>query len=111
VPVAQCVDEVLALVKSPAFQETPRSRQYLSDLSLQARARAALRADERTAAIDVDIVVEQGEVTLRGIVVDDREKRLCEEVLSGLAGVGSFRDELHTMTAGLYRFPTQRREV
>jgi len=111
VPVAQCVDEVLALVKSPAFQETPRSRQYLSDLALQARARAALRADERTAAIDVDIVVEQGEVTLRGIVVDDREKRLCEEVLSGLAGVGSFRDELHTMTAGLYRFPTQRREV
>jgi cytidylate kinase len=111
VPVAPCVEEVLALVKSPAFQETPASRGHLSDLALQARARAALRADERTAGIDVDIVVDKGQVTLRGIVVDEREKRLCEEVLRGLPGLGAFRDELHTMTAGLSRFPTQRREV
>jgi len=111
VPVAQCVDQVLALVRSPAFQETAQSRQHLADLALQARARAALRADERTAGIDVDIVVAKGEVTLRGIVVDEREKRLCEEVVRAVPGVGSFRDELHTMTAGLSRFPTQRKEV
>ena len=111
VPVAQCVDQVLALVRSPAFQETAQSRQHLAHLALQARARAALRADERTAGIDVDIVVAKGEVTLRGIVVDDREKRLCEEVVRAVPGVGSFRDELHTMTAGLSRFPTQRKEI
>jgi osmotically-inducible protein OsmY len=56
-------------------------------------------------------VVKKGEVTLRGIVVDDREKRLCEEVLQRLPGVGSFRDELRTMTAGLSRFPTHRKEI
>jgi len=111
VPIAQCVEQVVALAKSAAFQETPASRQYLADLALQARARAALRSDERTAAIDVDIEVRNGEVTLRGIVVDDREKRLCEEVLRSLPGAKGFRDELRTMTAGLYRFPTHRKEV
>jgi cytidylate kinase len=108
VPVAHCVDQVLALVGSEAFQETPQSRRHLADLALQARARAALRADERTAGIDVDIVVRNGAVTLGGIVVDEREKRLCEEVLRGLPGLAGFRDELRTMTAGLSRFPTQR---
>jgi len=111
VPIAQCVEQVVALAKSAAFQETPASRQYLADLALQARARAALRSDERTAAIDVDIEVRNGEVTLRGIVVDDREKRLCGEVLRSLPGAKGFRDELRTMTAGLYRFPTHRKEV
>ena len=111
VPIAQCVEQVVALAKSAAFQETPASRQYLADLALQARARAALRSDERTAAIDVDIEVRNGEVTLRGIVVDDREKRLCGEVLRSLPGAKGFRDELRTMTAGLYRFPTQRKEI
>jgi cytidylate kinase len=111
VPIPQCIDEVVALAKSRAFQETPASRQYLADLALQARARAALRADERTAAIDVDIEVRDAEVTLRGIVVDDREKRLCEEVVRALPGIKGFRDELRTMAAGLYRFPTQRREI
>jgi cytidylate kinase len=111
VPIAQCVEQVVALAKSASFQETPASRQYLADLALQARARAALRSDERTAAIDVDIGVSNGEVTLRGIVVDDREKRLCEEVLRSLPGAKGFRDELRTMTAGLYRFPTARKEV
>jgi cytidylate kinase len=111
VPVAQCVDQVLALARSAAFQETPQSRQHLADLALQARARAALRSDDRTSAIDVDIEVREGEMTLRGIVVDDREKRLCEEVLRALPGVKAFRDELRTMAAGLSRFPTQRKEV
>lgn len=111
IPIPQCIDQVVALAKSPAFQETPASRQYLADLALQARARAALRADERTAAIDVDIEVRGGDVTLRGIVVDDREKRLCEEVVRALPGMKGFRDELRTMAAGLYRFPTQRREI
>jgi cytidylate kinase len=111
VPIAQCVEQVLALARSPAFQETPQSRQHLADLALQARARAALRSDERTAGIDVDIDVRQGEATLRGIVVDEREKRLCEEVVRSLPGVKSFRDELRTMAAGLSRFPTQRKEI
>jgi cytidylate kinase len=110
VPIAQCVAQVVALVKSPAFQETPASRELLADLALQARARAALRGDERTDGIDVDIQVRGGEVTLRGIVVDEREKQLCRDVVQSIPGVKGIRDELRTMAGGARRFPSTRRD-
>ena len=109
VPIPVCVDQVVALAKSAAFRETPESRRFLEDLALQARARAALRADTRTNAIDIVVDVKDGEVTLRGIVVDEREKALCSEIVSRLAGVKSVKDELRTMSGGLYRFPSQPR--
>ena len=110
VPIATCVEQVLAIAKSPAFQETPESRARLSDLALQARSRAALRADPRTAGIDISVAVSDGNVTLAGIVVDEREKSLCREVIQGLPGVKSIKEQLRTMAGGLYRFPSQRRE-
>lgn len=106
-PVHTAVEQIVALARSPAFQETPRSRQHLEDLAIQARGRAALRADPRAAAIDIVIDVNGGAVTLRGIVVDEHEKKLAVEVVSGLAGVKSVSDELRTMAGGLYRFPSQ----
>ncbi len=111
VPVAQCVEQVLALARSPAFQETAQSRQHLADLALRARVRATLRSDERSAGIEVDIEAHAGEVTLRGIVVDEREKRLGEQMVRAVPGVKSVRDEVRTMTAGLQTFPTQRNEI
>ena len=48
-----------------------------------------------------------GEAILRGIVVDDREKRLVEEVVRAVPGVKAVRDELRTMAAGLQTFPSQ----
>jgi osmotically-inducible protein OsmY len=51
--------------------------------------------------------VSKGRVTLRGIVVDDREKSLVKEVVQALPGVSSVVDELRTMAGGLYRFPSQ----
>jgi osmotically-inducible protein OsmY len=101
------VDEVVALAKAPEFQETPASRQILLDLALQARARAALKADPRTAGIDIAVDAKNGRLKLRGIVVDDREKALVTEVLQALPGVTGIEDELRTMAGGLYRFPSQ----
>ena len=109
VSIPTCVDEVIALSKSAAFQETPQSRQHLADLALQARARAALKADPRTSAIDIVVEVKDGRVTLRGIVVDDNEKVLGRDVVSKLEGVKDVVDELRTMAGGLYRFPSQPR--
>ena len=106
-PIAQCVEQVVALVKSPAFRETPESRQYLSDLALRARVRAALRADEHTEGIVVDIEASRGEIVLRGIVVDDHEKRACEEVVGAVPGVTRVRNELRNMRSGLQTFPSQ----
>lgn len=107
VPIATCVEQVIALAKSPAFQETPESRRHLADLALRARARAALRADPRTNGIDIVVEVAGGRIALRGIVADDTEKKLCAEVVSRLGGVSAVDNELRTMTGGLYRFPSQ----
>jgi cytidylate kinase len=107
VPIPACVDQVVALAKSAAFQETPESRQYLADLALQAHARASLKADPRTAGIDITVTASKGRLRLRGIVVDDREKALVTEVLGKLEGVSGIDDELRTMAGGLYRFPSQ----
>lgn len=107
ISIPTCVDQVVALVRSPAFQETRESRQHLADLALQARARAALRADARTAAIDITVEVSAGRVRLRGIVVDDSEKALARYVLQSLPGVAAIDDDLRTMAGGLYRFPSQ----
>ena len=107
VPIPDCVEQVVALAKGAAFQETAESRQNLADLALRARARAALKADPRTEAIDITVEVNGGRITLRGIVVDDREKALAKEVLQPLAGAKGIDDELRTMAGGLYRFPSQ----
>jgi len=113
VPIATCVDQVIALVKSPAFQETPESRRHLENLALQARVRAALRADERTEGIDITIDAEGGRVRLSGIVVDEREKELCRVVVEKVRGVTEVRDELRTMAGNVGRFPqvTRRKDM
>jgi cytidylate kinase len=108
VPIPTCVDQVLALVRSPAFEETPQSRSELAALALRARARAALRADPRTTDVDIVVQVHGGDVTLHGIVANDEEKRLCHDIIARIEGVNAVRDQLRTMAGGLYRFPSQR---
>ena len=107
VSIPTAVDQVVALTRAKEFQETPAARQKLEDLALQARARAALRADPRSTGIEITVDVQGGAVTLRGIVVNDREKALGEEIIGRLPGVKSVSNELRTMAGGLYRFPSQ----
>lgn len=107
IPIRTCVDLVTALVNSPAFAETPSSKQKVQDLALQARARAALKADERTAGVDVVVEASAGRLRLRGIVIDEQEKALARSLIESLPGVKGVDDELRTMSGGLYRFPTQ----
>ena len=107
IAISTCVQQVVALARSPEFQETPASRARLENLALQARARAALRADPRTAGIDIVVDADAGVVRLRGIVVNDAEKALGKEIVSKLPGVKSVTDELRTMAGGLFRFPSQ----
>jgi cytidylate kinase len=107
IPVSTCVDQVVALAGSPAFQETPQSRGRLEDLALQARARAALKADARSREIDVLVEADAGALTLRGIVADDRERAVAGEIAGKVRGAGAVKNELRTMTGGLFRFPSQ----
>ena len=106
-PIPDCVDMVVRLAKSAAFQETPASRQKLADLALQARARAALRGDDRTSDVEIAIDVKGGRIALRGIVANDKERERVHAVVAALSGASGIDDELRTMAGGLYRFPSQ----
>jgi cytidylate kinase len=106
-PVATCVDMVVSLAKSAAFQETPASRGHLQDLALRARARAALKANPATAGIDIAIEAEGGRLVLTGIVANDREHALCHEVAGAVAGATGVEDRLTTMSGRMKRFPQQ----
>ncbi len=82
VSIDECVDEVMALVNNPAFQETPDSLQKLANLALETHVRAALRADARTEKMHVAIRADQGVVTLAGIVDRSSEPVHASEVVS-----------------------------
>jgi cytidylate kinase len=107
VPIAQCVDMVVALARSPAFAPTAASRALLERLALRARLRGALRADERTGGVDVAVEADEAGIHLRGIVADERERSAVLDVARAAAGGQVVRDELRTMAGGLYRFPSQ----
>lgn len=107
VPPSTCVDMIVALTRSKEFAETPASRQNLLNLAMAAHVRAALRASEATAAVDVTVEVDAGEVTLSGIVSNPHERDACERVVTAVPGVTVMKDQLKVMhgTAGARLFP------
>ena len=95
--VDSCVDTILQLAQRPEFQETAESRAVLEGLALSARVRAALKANESTSNVDVQIDSRNGQVTLSGIVVNEQEKAEAERVASSVAGIGKVESKLHLM--------------
>ena len=93
-----CAEQVLQLARRPEFQETADSRAVLEGLALSARVRAALKANESTSNVDVQVEASGGTVTLSGIVVNDREKEETERVATAVAGVGKVENKLRLMT-------------
>lgn len=108
VPIPRAVDMVLALLKDPAFAESAQSRQRLLNLALEAKVRAALRADEKTAEVDVSITVDAGVVTLAGIVATPGERDRAAVNVAAVAGVTKVENALNSMSGGLGRrmFPS-----
>ena len=94
--VAQCVDMVVALVKSPQFAETPESLAKLHDVALVHRVRAALRTDSSTAHCKVRVVAENGRLILEGIVDTVEQSEACTGVASRLKGVAGVDNRLRT---------------
>jgi cytidylate kinase len=82
----QCVDEILNLVRSEQFAETPASRQALADLALRTRVRAALRSDPRTRGLQLSVSAEGGRVTLAGIVDEGEIRTYAERVAAQIQG-------------------------
>jgi cytidylate kinase len=71
VRVGDCVEEVLALVRSPEFAETDESRRVLADLQLSARVWAALRRSQETRDTRAGVTSKDGVVSVSGCGTDE----------------------------------------
>lgn len=101
VSVADCVEQIAALSRRPAFQETAESRSTLLNLSLSAHIHDKLRQDPSTRGIRISIADEQGaeagSVVLRGIVADAAERRQVEALAARSPGVCRVVNQLQVM--------------
>ncbi|HVZ44743.1 MAG TPA: cytidylate kinase family protein [Ramlibacter sp.] len=88
---------ILALAARAEFQETDGSRAVLAGLALSSRVRAALKANEATRDVDVNIDSSGGKVVLSGIVLNEAQKVQAARVAAGVAGVASVDDRLRVM--------------
>lgn len=94
--IAQCVDEVLRVVRSEAFAETEASRQALADLALSAQVRAALRSDPKTRALQLSVSANCGRITLTGIVGENEARSYAERVAASVQGATEIVNSLRS---------------
>jgi len=103
--VETCARQIAALAQRPEFAETDASRAMLQNMALDARVRAALRADPATRAIDVTVASDAGRIVLAGIVLDAGEMPAAERVARAVAGVTAVDNQLKVM-ARSRQFPS-----
>ncbi|MEZ5856787.1 MAG: cytidylate kinase family protein [Hyphomicrobiaceae bacterium] len=80
IPVADCVEHIVNIAQSAPFQETPASRQALSDQLTLSKVHTALdkRFGSSSSALGIDAEVSEGKVILKGALSD--EKMITEAV-------------------------------
>ena len=107
ISVESCVQQIRALMERPEFSETEASRALLQGLALQARVRAALKADERTHDVNVVIESTAGRVALRGILATAEELAATTQVAATAPGVTDIDNQLRVMATSR-QFPSAR---
>jgi cytidylate kinase len=100
VPVAQCVDEIVKLVKSAEFAETDESRARLRDIALAHHIRAALRTHSATAHCAVRVIANAGQVELHGEVDYIEQSEACSEIAKRIKGVRVLANHLNVAETG-----------
>lgn len=98
VSVDSAAAQILQLSARPEFQETAESRAMLANLSLSAAVRSALKENEATREVNVDIRGGAGKVVLRGIVLSEQEREETGRVATTVAGAGNVDNQLRLMT-------------
>lgn len=103
--VDECVEEILALMKRPSFQETPESLRRLEDLALEWAVRSALRRDPRTADASIAVKGDGGTARLQGVVQGPEQAAAIAAVAATAEGVSSVDNQLKSAatTASRYR--------
>lgn len=99
VSVDSCVAQIRQLAGRPEFAETPESRAMLANMALEARVRAALKEHAATRDTNITINARQGQLALRGIVLDNEERAQTESVAAAVAGVVAVDNQLRLMTS------------
>ncbi len=99
VTVDSCVAQIRQLVERPEFAETPESRALLKNMALEARVRAALKEQAETSDIRVMVNANQGEIILRGIVLNSEERAQTEAVAAAVTGVTGVHNQLRLMAS------------
>ena len=94
VPVAQCVDEIVKLVRSPEFAETDESRARLRDVAICHHVRAAIRTHGATADCKVRVTSIGGRVVLEGEVDRIEQSESCSDIASRIKGVRLLENRL-----------------
>lgn len=100
VSVAQCVDEIVKVVKSPHFAETDAARAKLRDVALAQHVRAALRTHSATQHCTVRVTCNAGEVELRGTVDYIEQSEACSDIAKRIKGVRTLSNHLHVAETG-----------
>jgi len=86
--VQEAADVVVTAASRPCFQPTAASRQELADLTLAARVRAMLIADQATAELEIKVEVHQGEVRLWGLA----DSEALQQMTASIGEVEGVRD-------------------
>ena len=92
----QCVEKILAMVKSPQFEENEQSRGKLRDVAITHHVRAALRTHQATAHCYVKCNVLYGRITLEGVVEDSEQRNACSDIAGRIKGVMDVDNRLRT---------------
>jgi cytidylate kinase len=100
VPVAQCVDEIVKVVKSPQFAETDESRAKLRDVALAHHVRAALRTHSATSHCSVRVTATAGHVELHGTVNYIEQSEACSDIAMRIRGARVIENHLHIAETG-----------
>ena len=102
-----CVQQIKSLLMRPEFAETEASRTLLQGMALSAHVRAALREHQETHGVNVTIESAAGQVTLRGIVLNEKEKAAAAQVTAAVPGVKGLDNQLRVMATSRL-FPSAR---
>jgi cytidylate kinase len=102
--VDECVDEVECAMRQRRFQETPESMRTVANAGLAWGVRSALRRDERTRGVNIEVECREGEARLLGLVSTPEEVLAAEEVAAIVAGVKSVDNLLKSTLHAVSRY-------
>ena len=92
----QCIEKIVAMVRSAQFEENEQSRDKLRDVAITHHVRAALRMHVSTSHCYVKVTALYGRVTLEGVVEESTQRAACAEIAARIKGVMDVDNRLRT---------------